>query len=48
MKNAIIGLRIDKRLKENLQVQADMESRTLSNLIDVILQEWMLKNSIKR
>lgn len=48
MKNAIIGLRIDKRLKANLQVQADKQKRTLSNLIDVILQEWMLKNSIKR
>jgi predicted DNA-binding protein len=46
----LIGVRIPQELKEKLQKIADSEHRPLSNLIRLILIEWLEKyeNKIKK
>ena len=42
-KQAVIGIRIDQTIKDKLQVEADRQQRTLSNLIQLILRTHLDK-----
>ena len=36
-----LNIRIDPELRERLKKQADRENRTLSNLVDTIMREYL-------
>jgi len=40
-----LNIRIDPELRERLKKQADRENRTLSNLVDTIVREYLEQKS---
>lgn len=36
-----IGLRISKRVREDFEKEAEKENRSLSNMVETALREWL-------
>lgn len=41
MKKAILHAKIDAELKRRLREEAEEQNRTLSNLVETALQDWL-------
>lgn len=44
-KIASIGLRVEPELKEQLYQAAKEENRSVANLIETVMREWLMKRS---
>jgi hypothetical protein len=44
-RDAVLNMRIPERVKEALKVAADEDRRSVSAMVVVILEEWLLNNA---